>query len=155
MGLQCVLHCCLYQRKEKLSGENSDPKLIGKIHKEQLYNRRHESTKAIPQLVITGLSMQQKTIFRKGEYWFKHNRQWNILCRWYLTTTTKFFQLYSLNFNNKPCTLLLYLLCSFEWVMPFKLSWKVSLGSLNQLDQDCCLKLLLFKTVAKNFPLQS
>lgn len=41
---------------------------MGKIRKEQPENRRPERTELIPQLLIAGLSVQPKTVFRKDEY---------------------------------------------------------------------------------------
>lgn len=66
-----MFHCftLLFLSKErKLPGKNSGPKQIREIREEQLDNRRPERTKLIPQLLITGLSAQLKTVFRKEGY---------------------------------------------------------------------------------------
>lgn len=107
-----------------MSGKNSGPKPTGKIRKEQLDNRRPEETKLIPQLLIIGLSVQLKTAFRKDEYWWEDMIGNETYCPDdFDPQNPNVFQLYRLNFTDKPLTVHITL---FRIVMPIKAGWKVS-----------------------------
>lgn len=103
---------------------------MGKIRKAQPENRRPERTELIPQLLIAGLSVQPKTVFRKDEYWWEGmigNERYRPDD--FDPKTPNVFQLHRLNFAEKLSTVHI---TRFRIVLPIKVGWKVSENELWQ-----------------------